>query len=367
MKFQRYYKYLIKPNHEQKQIIIRIFGAVRFVHNRYLDDMKAGKPMRRLAKSIIDEYRSENPFLKEIDGSALINEIMQAQDRKIFKRYKKRQDGRASYCTANLTRAPIMIVNDHFIRLPKLGDVEFVYHRPIPEDARINKATVIREADGRYYISVLVEYYRKVAQIDLDPQNSIGIDYSSPHFFVDDNGNKVDMPHFYQRTEKRLAKENQKLRLMKKGSKNSFEQKTKIASIYQNLKDQRKDFLHKLTTEISDTYDIVCMEDLDMKKISQSFNLGKRTYDNSYGLFNRLLQYKMRDKGKLILYVDRYYPSSKLCSNCGYIKKDLKLSDRVWECPKCGTVHDRDINAAKNIKEKAISDYNCRRVSGVGL
>ena len=365
---QRHYKYLLKPNAQQKEVIVRTFGAVRFVYNRYLDDLKAGKIMPPMAKDIVNGYRKEYEFLNVIDGSALMNTIFQAQDKAaVMGVYKKRNDQRASYCTANLIRSPIRIVGDRYIQLPKLGNVELVYHRPLPGDARIKKATIMREGDGKYYVSVMIESYPQIPKAAIDLENSIGIDYSSPHFFIDDQGNRIDMPHFYQNMQDRLSQEKKKLNRMKKGSKNYYEQKMKMAALYQKVKNQRMDYLHKLTTKIADKYDVVCMEDLDMQQISQHFDLGKRTYDNAYGLFSRLLKYKMKQRGKLLLYADRYFPSSKTCHVCGYVNYNLKLSDRFWQCPQCKTYLDRDVNAARTIKIKCIQDYKCRRVSGQSL
>ena len=365
MKTDRYYKYLIKPNLEQKEIIIRTFGAVRFVFNRYLDDVRSGKITKGLAKDIVNEYRKEYPFLNGIDGSALMNVIFQAQGTGIsLSHHKSRRDSRMSYTTSNLERSPIRIILNQYIQLPRLGNVEMVYHRPIPENARIKKATVIREANGKYYVSVMVEQYRETPEIPINFANSIGIDYSSGHFYVDNSGNRIDMPHFFKESEETVIENDRRLGLMTKGSINYYKLKMKRAARHQRIRNQRTDFLHKLTTKLANEYDVVCLEDLDMKKISQHLDLGQRTYDNAYGLFNRYLDYKMKERGKLLLRVDRYYPSSKTCHNCGYVNHRLTLNDRIWQCPQCGAMLDRDVNAAINIRNKAISDYLRRRVSG---
>lgn len=368
MKFQRHYKYLIKPTYEQKQILMRTFGAVRFVYNHYVDDLKAGKNMRGMAKNILSGYRAQFPFLNGIDGSALMHVIFQAQDKgNRLSRHKKRKDSRVSYTTANLKKSPIRIVDGRYIELPKLGNVELVYQRPIPEDAEIRNAALIREADGKYYVSIMVEYDRQIENRELDLSKSIGIDYSSTHLYVDDKGNKIDMPHFFKEDEKKIAESDLKLRRMEKGSKNYYKQKLKTAAYHQRVKNRRMDFMHKLTTELAEKYDVICIEDLDMQEISKNHHLGKRTYDNAYGLFDRYLRYKMKERGKLLLRADRYYPSSKTCHNCGHLNYKLKLSDRIWQCEQCGMILDRDVNAAINIKTKCLSDYNRRRVSGVSL
>ena len=366
MEITRQYKYLIKPDKKQKEIIIRTFGAVRYVHNRFVEDARNKEFMRGRALSYVEKYRKESPFLRAVDGSALMNQIFQLQDN-LGKpmRFKKRNDSYVSYSTGNLVKNPIRILGNNKIQLPHLGIVEMVYHRPIPEDAQIKKAAIIRNREGKYYVGITITY--KVPDHndkDLDFENSVGIDYSSPHFFVDDKGRMVDMPHFYLKEQGKLAKEIKKLQSMVKGSNNYYEQKRKIAALYGRIRDQRADYLHKLSSEMADKYDVICVEDLDMQGIAQGYSLGKRTYDNGYGTFIGMLEYKMKERGKLLLKADRYYPSSKTCHICGYIKKDLRLEDRTWICPQCGSVLDRDRNAAINIKKICIKTYEGRRVSG---
>lgn len=357
MEIIRQYKYLIKPNLTQKQIINDIFGSVRFVHNRFLDDVKAGKFMKGKAVLILEEYREEYPFLKTVDGSALMNAIFQAQDsHNRLSRYKSKRDSYASYTTGNLPRSPIKILNRDRVLIPKVGKVEMVYHRPLPKESVIRKATIMRYPDGKYYVSICVSWDLPDTSIFPDQNRIIGIDYSSTHLFVDDKGNKADMPHYYKEMQERLTKERKKMQRMVKGGKNYYKQRMKLASLYHREKNQRQDYLHKLTSQLADQYDVICMEDLDMQSISQFHSLGKRTYDNAFGIFQRMLEYKMKERGKKILYVDRYYPSSKTCHVCGYVVKDLQLSEREWECPMCHSILDRDVNAAINIKKQCLKN-----------
>ena len=357
MEIIRQYKYLIKPNLTQKQIINDIFGSVRFVHNRFLDDVKAGKFMKGKAVLILEEYREEYPFLKTVDGSALMNAIFQAQDsHNRLSRYKSKRDSYASYTTGNLPRSPIKILNRDRVLIPKVGKVEIVYHRPLPKESVIRKATIMRYPDGKYYVSICVSWDLPDTPIFPDQNRIIGIDYSSTHLFVDDKGNKADMPHYYKEMQERLTKERKKMQRMVKGGKNYYKQRMKLASLYHREKNQRQDYLHKLTSQLADQYDVICMEDLDMQSISQFHSLGKRTYDNAFGIFQRMLEYKMKERGKKILYVDRYYPSSKTCHVCGYVVKDLQLSEREWECPMCHSILDRDVNAAINIKKQCLKN-----------
>ena len=352
----RQYKYLIKPDQEQKKKIVRTFGAVRFLHNRYLDDFNSGKNQRRMGRDIVKDYKNQYSFLNQIDPSALMNTIFQLQDRKThLKKHKSRKDSHCSYTTSSLFKDRKIYIYDKFVHIPDLGDVIIVYHRPIPKGGIIRKATVIRENDGKYYVSIAVEIEKIKVNKIINPEKSIGLDYSSPHFYVDNFGNKIDMPHFYRQKEKKIAIEDKKLKRCSPGSNNYYKQKNRIAKLYKRSQNQRNDFLHKLSTQLANEYDVICVEDLSMKEMSKKMGLGKSTYDNAYDKFLGMLKYKLDERGKMLLYADRYFPSSKTCHICGCINENLTLNDRVWICPSCGNTLDRDVNAAENIRQICLS------------
>ncbi len=369
MIINRQYKYLIKPNKRQKEIIIRTFGAVRFVHNRFLDDLKAGENMRGLAKDIVKRYKSEYEFLNDVDSTALMNVFFQLQDKTVnLDRYKTRKDSHSSYSISNLSKKQrIFIYENKYIYIPQLGMVEVVYHRPVPKSGLIKKVTIIRESDGKHFASLLVSFETEKPNINIDSENSIGLDYSSPHFYVDNAGRRVDMPHFYKQKEEKIAREEAKLKKCFYGSKNYYKQKAKVIKLYKNLKNQRYDFLHKLSNELADHYDVVCVESLDMKEIAGGLHMGKSTYDNAYATFINMLKYKLEEKGKLLLFADKYYPSSKTCHVCGSVNSNLTIKDRMWICPNCGAILDRDVNAAENIRQICLKTRFHRRVSGQSL
>lgn len=360
---KRTYKYLLKPNIEQKKKITVIFGAVRFVHNRYLDDLRSGKYTKSLAKDILKEYKEQYPFLNKIESSILMNVLFQAQDKKdILKAYRRRNSSYETFTISNLQRRPIYIEDGSKVHIPSLGLIEFVYHRPLPADSQILKSTIARHPDGEYYICIVVETDRWLTSSVIDPVNSIGLDYSSPHLYVDSNGYRADMPHFYKKKEHKIAALDKKLRQCVKESSNYYKYKVQRAKLFARIKNQRSDYLHKLSNDLTNKYDIICVEDLDMKQISGNMDLGKRTFDNAYGMFVEMLKYKSREKGKLLLTTDKYFPSSKLCSRCGSLHQKLTLNERIWQCPNCGATLDRDINAAINIRNKCLDDRYGRRV-----
>lgn len=226
------------------------------------------------------------------------------------------------------------------------------------KDWRLKTATVSQSSDGKFYASVLFEYESDI-NYQADLNNAIGLDYKSDGLYMDSNGNVGTNHKFYRESQKKLAKEQRKLSRMKGSKKNELKsnnyikQLRKVNKIHRHIANQRNDNLHKLSTEIANLYDVVCAEDLNMTAIgNKGFKNGKATYDNGYGMFLRMLEYKLSDRGKTLVKVDRFYPSSQLCSCCGN-KKKLTLSDRKYICT-CGLEIDRDLNAAINIKNEGL-------------
>lgn len=226
-------------------------------------------------------------------------------------------------------------------------------HRNIPLDYKLKSVTVSQTPSGKYYASILFEYESQVQQIK--PKTFLGLDFSMPELYKDSNGNEPKYPHYYRQAEKRLKREQRKLSLMQKGSKNRDKQRIKVAELHEKVANQRKDFLHKQSRQIANAYDCVCIEDLDMKAMSQALNFGKSVSDNGWGMFVVFLKYKLEDMGKQLIKIDKFYASSQICSVCGYQNPETKnLSVRIWDCPQCGTHHDRDVNAAINIKNEGM-------------
>lgn len=178
-------------------------------------------------------------------------------------------------------------------------------------------------------------------------------DYSSHDLYVSSDAEKPDYPRFYRRAEQCLAREQRKLSHMQEQSNNWYRQKTKIARLHERVRNTRRDFLHKTANKLVEQYDCVCVEDLNLQAVSQSLKLGKSTLDNGFGLLRDMLAYKLEKHGGCMVKIDRFYPSSQLCRDCGYKNTDTKnLSVREWDCPQCGVHHDRDVNAALNIRDE---------------
>ena len=234
------------------------------------------------------------------------------------------------------------------IRLPKLGAVKIRRHREVPEDWSLKSVTVKRVPSGKYYVSILFEYENQIGEREID--RVLGLDFSMPELYVTSEGEHCGYPKYFRQAEQKLARAQRRLSKMQKGSANYLKQKVKVAKIHEKIANQRKDFLHKRSLEIAEEYDAVCIEDLDMQGMSKALHFGKSVHDDGWGMFTRMLEYKLADRGGKLVKIDRWYPSSQMCSGCGHIVPEVKdLGVRVWFCDWCLEYHDRDGNAAANI------------------
>lgn len=350
------YKFRLYPNQEQQIMFAKTFGCARFVYNKMLSEKIAYYGLTKKTLNITPaKYKDEFPFLKEVDSLALANAQLNLdkayknffRDKSVgFPKYKSKHKSRQRYTTNN-QNGSVRIENNK-IKLPKIGFVKIKIHRNIPENSIIKSATVEKTPTDKYYVSVLVEY--EETENIIDKSKAVGLDYSMTNFYVDSNGNKANYPKFYRNVQEKLAREQRKLSKMKLHSNNWYKQKKIVNKIHEKISNQRKDFLHKLSRQIANVCDIVCVEDLNMKNMSQYLNFGKSVMDNGWGMFIEFLSYKV----KKLIKIDKWFPSSKTCHVCGYKNDNLTLSDRDWTCPDCGTHHDRDINASINILNQGL-------------
>ena len=364
MKRNKAFKYRIYPNNTQIVLIEKTFGCTRFIYNKMLNDkIEYYKKTKESLKITPAAYKKEYEWLKEVDSLALSNVQLQLDKayksffnkQNNFPKFKSKHNKNRSY-TTNMVNGNIKIdYESKSITLPKLGIIKVKYHRLIPSDYIVKSVTLSKTPANKYYVSILTEYDAPIIHKTLDANRSIGLDYSSSSLYVDSNGVSIDMPHYYRQLEVKLAKENRKLSKMVLHSNNWYKQYNRINKLHEKISNQRKDYLHKLSTNLVKRYDIIALEDINLKSISQSLHLGKSTDDNGFGMFRDYLSYKAEEiSGTKIIKVDRYYPSSKTCRICGYKKIDLKLSDRSWTCPICNTTHNRDYNAAINILKEGL-------------
>lgn len=355
------YKFRIYPNVEQRTMIAKTFGCVRFIYNRMLcDKIKHYEESRQKLNNTPAEYKKEFDWLREVDSLALANAQMNLQTAynnffkspKVgFPKFKSKKSNRKSY-TTNCINGNISIDDGH-IKLPKVGFVKLKQHRNIPSDYKLKSVTVSQTPSEKYYVSILFEYENQVQQ--QMPTTFLGLDFSMHELYKDSNGYEPFYPRYYRQSEKKLAREQRHLSKMQKGSNNRNKQRIKVAKLHEKVANQRKDFLHKQSKQIANAYDCVCIENLDMKAMAQVLNFGKSVTDNGWGMFTMFLQYKLADLGKKLVRIDKFFASSQTCNVCGYKNPDTKnLSIRAWVCPQCSTHHDRDINAAINIRNEGM-------------
>lgn len=357
------YKFRLYPNEKQKEALANFFGAVRFLYNKmlaerielyekYNDDKEQ---LRAYKPKTYTDYKHEYEWLYEIDNNALANAQMNLQNaynrffknKNGFPKFKSKHRGEDNYTTCNYKNR--LRIEGKYLKLPKIGFIRIVQHRKIQNNEIIKSCTICKTKTNKYYVSILVEWEEDDKPVALDFSKAVGLDYSSPHFYIDSQNAKAEYPKFYRMAEERLKREQRKLSKCVKGSKNYEKQRLRLAKQHENVANRRKDWLEKLSHFVAQQYDIVCIESLNMKEISQSLNFGKSTSDNGWGMFIKMLEHKV----KKLIKVDKWFPSSRLCPKCGCINKALTLKDRVWIC-ECGAVHDRDYNAANNILKEGL-------------
>jgi putative transposase len=369
----RAYKYRIYPDEEQKIMLSKTFGCCRFVYNHYLGLRIEAYKNDQTSLSKIEcnnhlnrELKQEKEWLREVDKFALTNSIydldaayqnffrrVQKGDTPGFPRFKAKHENDHSY-TTNFTNGNIKVLFDeNLIKVPKISVMKASVHRKF--DGQVKSATVSKTPSGKYYVSVLVE----TVQSELpEATGRIGIDVGLTDYAVTSEGKKHENPGILAKYEKRQTRLQRRLSRKQKGSSNKNKQREKLARIHEKISNVRVDALHKLSRMIVNENQVIVSEDLNVSGMIKNRNLAKAISDVSWSEFMRQLTYKSGWYGRTYHKIDRFYPSSKLCSTdgCGYKHADLTLSVREWVCPECETLHDRDINAAKNILNKGLKD-----------
>lgn len=356
------YRFRIYPDRKQEEMLAKTFGCCRFLYNIMLEDkIKEYKASKKMLKNTPAQYKKQFPWLKEVDSLALANVQLHLEtayknffrDPKIgFPKFKSKHRSVNSY-TTNVVNGNIRL-EDGKLKLPKMTAIKIKQHREAPAGYRLKSVTVSREPSGKYYASLLYEYAadeNQAASKKIEEDKILGMDYAMTGMAVLSNGSRCEYPSYYKQAEKKLGREQRKLSKCVKGSRNYQKQKKKVAMCHEKVRNQRKDYHHKLSRKLADRYDAVAVEDLNMKAMGQCLNLGKGIMDNGYGMFQNMLEYKMKEQGKAFVRIGKFYPSSKTCSRCGRVKEHLGLSERMYIC-ECGNRMDRDVNAAINIREE---------------
>ena len=354
------YKYRLYPNKEQKTQIEKTFGCCRFVYNQTLAYRKEKYKEEQVSVNKTDcnnycnrELKNKYEWLKEVDKFALTNAIynMDSAYQKFFKehagypKFKSKHDSHKSYTTNYTNRNIAVNFENNKVKLPKLKAVKAKLHRGFK--GQIKSATVSQVSSGKYYVSILVETEHKEL---VHTNDNIGIDLGIKDLCITSDGKIYKNLKIIRKYERQLVKLQRKLSHKEKRSKNYYKIKKKIALCHEKIRNTRKDYLHKVSHEIISENQVIVSENLQIKNMVKNHHLAKAISDVSWYELTRQLEYKAKWNGRKYIKIDTFYASSQLCSVCGYKNLNTKdLSVRMWTCPNCGSKHDRDINAAKNI------------------
>lgn len=361
------YKFRIYPNESQANLIQRTFGSARFVYNHYLAQRIAiykttGQTPSRFEQDkdlTALKHAKETVWLCEVDKCALQNSLkhLDAAYQNFFRglkqgqhvgfpKFKSKKDNHKSYVTnCNIK------VFDRAVQLPKLGKVKCRISKEVK--GRVLSATVSQNPSGKYFISLCC------TDVEIAPYERTdlvcGVDLGIHDLAITSDGVKYPNNKYISKSEKKLARLQRRLSRKSKGSNNRNKARIKVARLQEHIANQRRDAIHKVTTDLIRQYDIICIEDLAPKNMVKNHKIAKSVSDASFGEFRRQLEHKARWYGRIVSVVDRFYPSSQLCSSCGSQWSGTKdLSVREWTCPVCGAAHDRDVNASINILNEGL-------------
>jgi len=368
MEQKRAHKFRVYPTDEQKQLLARTFGCSRVVYNWALRQKTDAyyKEQKRLYYKDLSTMLTD---LKKKEAYCWLNEVSSVplqqalrhldkafinffEGRGDYPSYKKKRNQQSATYTANA-----FIWREGKITLAKMdAPLEIVWSRPLPKDATPSSVTISKDCADRYFVSILVE--ENIAH--LPPiEKSIGADLGLKSFVVLSDGEVVGNPKFFSKDEKKLAKAQRRHSKKHKGSKNRNKARLKVARLHARIADRRRDFLHKLSTRLIRENQTICVESLAVKNMVKNHSLAKAISDVGWSEFVSQLQYKAEWYGRTVVKIDRWYPSSKRCFDCGHILDSLTLDIRHWTCPECGVSHDRDVNAARNILAVGLTVNAC--------
>lgn len=368
MQVKRAYKYRFYPTDEQAHNLACTFGCARFVYNWALHKKKRAYFDHGINLKINDLSGAITALKKE-EGTAWLKEVasvpLQQALRHLDTAYKNFFEGRTEYPTfkkkhdvqsATYMSNAFTLRNGMLTLSKQQAPLKIVWSRPLPDGATPSSVTISKDKIGRYFISILVEEDIKPLPVT---EQEVGLDVGLKSFVVLSTGEAIANPKYYARDEKKLAKAQRKHARKQKGSKNREKARQKVAKIHARIADRRRDYQQQLSTRIIRENQTVCVESLNIKGMVKNRSLAKAISDVGWGGFIRQLEYKAQWYGRTLIKIDRWYPSSKTCSTCGYLLDSLTLDVREWTCAACGTCHDRDHNAAKNILAVGLTVIAC--------
>jgi len=367
---KRAYKYRFYPTPEQAELLNRTFGSVRYVYNRALAERSRAwtQDQKRVTFAetcrMLTQWKAdpETSWLYEVSNVALQQGLQHLQQ--AYLNFWGKRSGYPTFKSKRKSRASATFTTSGFryrdgqITLAKMDvPLDIRWSRPPPECAEPSTVTVSRDAAGRWHVSILVE--ETIEPLPPAPASAVGVDAGITSLVTLSTGEKITNPKCEKRDRARLAKAQRNLARKQKGSRNRARARVKVARVYARITDRRTDFLHKLSTRIIRENQTVIIEDLTVRNMLRNHSLARAISDASWSEFRRQLEYKADWYGRTVIAVDRFYPSSRTCSACGRLAASMPLNVREWACPACGTVHDRDINAARNIRAAGLAVLAC--------
>lgn len=356
------YKFRIYPTDEQIISLNKTFGCVRLVWNEFVANFNSYGTDDYNEKLSEKDLKQEKEFLSEVSAAALQQKRMDFVEAKkqFFNNKRKKKLGRMKFKKRGVSNESFRLPNqkfkinqyEKFIRIEKIGKISVVIDRELPQDINFRSVTVSKTRSGKFFVSVLVKI-----NVDLAPNTGkiVGIDLGLKDLFILSNGDVVGNPRWFRKSQAKLAKAQRHLSRKKRSSNRYEKQRKKVARIHEKTVNQRKYFIHNITTNLVREFDVIVSEDLNVSGLMKS-NLAKSISDASWTEFVRQLDYKCRWYGKTFVRIDRFYASSRICSKCRHNDGKKTLDVREWKCSGCGTNHDRDFNAATNILLKGYSD-----------
>lgn len=366
------YKYKLKPNEDQIVLLNKHFGSIRFVYNYFLNERKKEYETNKNTINYYDNAKSltelkkqeEYSWLNEINSQSLQDSLKNLETAyKNFFRFKKGFPRFKSKKSRNGFTVPQFVkLENGKLKIPKFKEpIDLILSRSF--EGIIKQCTISKTPTNEYFVSILVETEHK--KLDKTGK-SVGVDLGIKDFVITSDGYKYKNNRYTKKYERELKKHQQHLSRKTKGSNRYYKQKLKVANIYKKITNSRLDNLHKVSTELIKKYDLIVLEDLNIKGMVKNHKLAKHISDASWSKFIELLTYKAEWNDKEIVKIDRFFPSSKTCNCCGYINQNLDLSIREWTCPSCKTKLDRDLNASINIlkegyKHKSLGTSDNRR------
>nr|DAI01122.1 MAG TPA: endonuclease [Caudoviricetes sp.] len=354
------FKYRIYPNKSQKVLLSKTFGCIRVIWNANVESFNSyDKDSNPKPKIIIkSDLIIDKPWLNEISAAAIQQKIRDFQEitNQFFSKTRKKKIGRPSFKKKSGNQSYRLpnqkfSLKDNKIRLEKIGWVKISIDRNIPDNSKMLSCTISMNCCGQYFVSILVDV---VIPNKGKTGKSVGIDLGLKSFATLSDGVVIDNIKFFREKQSEIAKIQRHLSRKNKGSNRHRKNKIKIARLYNKIANKRNNFLHNVTTSLVNNYDVICIEDLNVSGMLSNHKLAKAISDTSFSMFRSMLEYKCNWYGKELVVIDRFYPSSKTCSKCGWKKEDLTLSDRVFKCENCGIEIDRDLNAAINIQRVGV-------------